>query len=218
MFWLDDALQSLIYLDGIITVVDSKFILDYLQSSESELASKQIAMADRILLNKTDLSTDSLLQQIEAHLTDINSIAQIKRTQNSVIDLNWMLNLHAFDKNQTDPFESFRHSIRPGKHIQTVGFSIHGEIDEDLLHGWVQSLLWDSPNQPFPDSSILRMKALIHLQGSKQKAIVQAVNEIYDIHLGANWESNQRENKVVIIGSNLNAQKLKEFFKHHCRL
>ena len=53
VFWLDDALESRLKLDGIVTLVDGVHILDQLKSTEE--AAQQIAFADRIVLNKIDL-------------------------------------------------------------------------------------------------------------------------------------------------------------------
>ena len=58
--WLDEALDSCLELDGVITVVDLKNVLSYLgDPSMSTDVSMQIGYADRILLNKTDLVTEA---------------------------------------------------------------------------------------------------------------------------------------------------------------
>jgi G3E family GTPase len=56
IFWLDDELESRLYLDGIVTLVDSKHVVRHLDSAKASgkcnEAFLQIAFADRIILNK----------------------------------------------------------------------------------------------------------------------------------------------------------------------
>ena len=78
MFWLDEALQTELYLDGIITVTDALYLPSYLSekkdSDEINEATKQIAMADKIILNKIDLVKSK--QELENLQTCIRSINQ----------------------------------------------------------------------------------------------------------------------------------------------
>ncbi|GJJ72417.1 hypothetical protein EMPS_04774 [Entomortierella parvispora] len=101
IFWMDDDLGSDIYLDGIVTLVDSKNVRKELaiekeDGSLNETA-KQIAMADRLILNKTDLISEEEVDQLEADCRAMNGVAQIVRTQHSKVDLNFVLDIAAFD-------------------------------------------------------------------------------------------------------------------------
>src|ERR1700733_3902795 len=71
-------------LDGIVTVVDARHLEKELGDGPESLA--QIAFADVILLNKTDLVSPEDLTRVEAHVKRINALAQIHRTQNSQIE------------------------------------------------------------------------------------------------------------------------------------
>jgi G3E family GTPase len=97
IFWLDEALESRIQLDGIVTVVDAVHIEQQLQ--ETVEASQQIAYADRILLNKIDLLPDEA--EVERLINVIRSIhptAAIRpSTFSAVPDLEWILNAECFD-------------------------------------------------------------------------------------------------------------------------
>ena len=90
-FFVDDGIAALYTLDGIITVCDSKHIETRLddvkpEGGENE-AQEQVAFADRILLNKTDLVDEAELPPIEARLKTLNPTAQIFRTQQSKVAL-----------------------------------------------------------------------------------------------------------------------------------
>lgn len=84
MFWLDEALQSELYLDGIVTVVDAKHISSYLtiekEDGQINEAIKQVAMADRIMLNKIDLVSSIEVEEIEMKIRTINTVAIIEKT------------------------------------------------------------------------------------------------------------------------------------------
>lgn len=78
--WLDEDLGSSLFLDAIITIVDSKNLLHHLNKEECNLetyneAQKQIAFADLLILNKTDLVTEEEIQIIIDKVTSINVFA-----------------------------------------------------------------------------------------------------------------------------------------------
>src|SRR4029078_7225805 len=82
-------------LDAVVTVADAKWLKDRLKDAPD--AKNQIAFADVILLNKTDLVTDAELREVEARIRGINPYAKLHRTQRSQIALNEILGRHAFD-------------------------------------------------------------------------------------------------------------------------
>jgi G3E family GTPase len=93
-FFMDDEVQSKTTIDGIITLVDAKHVMLHWDSHEVQ---EQIAFADVILLNKTDLVTPAELDTLERRIRKMNAVARIHRTTNSQIDLNNVLNVKGFD-------------------------------------------------------------------------------------------------------------------------
>ncbi|KAK7604980.1 hypothetical protein V9T40_006166 [Parthenolecanium corni] len=107
MFWIDSELESDVYLDGVITVVDSKYGLKQFEESPSDtdvnvqMSSvnafvKQIALADLILMNKVDLAPENDRLRLETQIRLINNIADIVPTSKCRIDLNRILDLRAY--------------------------------------------------------------------------------------------------------------------------
>ena len=93
LFWLDDALESRLKLDGVVVMVDSYHILEQLQTTHE--AAQQIAYADRILLNKVDLVKDTA--PMVAAIRRINRTVPMRRTRFSQIpDLEWILDANCF--------------------------------------------------------------------------------------------------------------------------
>jgi G3E family GTPase len=94
-FFMDDDLQSAMSLDGIVTLIDAKHVLEHFDDSEE--VREQIAFADVILLNKTDLATESQLDDLEARIHAMNAAARIYRTRDAAIAMDKILGLGGFD-------------------------------------------------------------------------------------------------------------------------
>eukprot|EP01104_Vermistella_antarctica_P014430 TRINITY_DN4543_c0_g1_i1.p1 TRINITY_DN4543_c0_g1~~TRINITY_DN4543_c0_g1_i1.p1 ORF type:complete len:402 (+),score=57.12 TRINITY_DN4543_c0_g1_i1:41-1246(+) len=122
-FWMDDELHSDVYLDGVLTVVDSKHILERIEnniigsfsgdgdiekmaassapvqghpSTRVNEAQRQIAFADRVLVNKCDLVTEVELKKVESIIRTINSLAPLYRTEHCQINLDALLGIGAY--------------------------------------------------------------------------------------------------------------------------
>src|SRR5690349_14053189 len=84
-FFIDEGVRSKTRLDAIVTVVDAKHILQRLEDSHE--AADQIAFADVIVLNKTDLVSPAELEQVDARLRQINRFAVIHRTERAQLPI-----------------------------------------------------------------------------------------------------------------------------------
>jgi G3E family GTPase len=84
-FFVDEDVQKNARLDAVVTVADAKWLSDRLKDAPE--AKNQIAFADVILLNKTDLVTPSELEEIEARIRGINPYARLHRTERANIDI-----------------------------------------------------------------------------------------------------------------------------------
>lgn len=81
MFWQDEALCGMLYLSGILTLVDAKHIVQHLSDAEfAKEATRQLQVADRILLNKVDLVTQEQLQDAESAVRGVNPYSEIIHT------------------------------------------------------------------------------------------------------------------------------------------
>src|SRR5271155_1939974 len=94
-FFVDDEVKAKAKLDSVTTVVDAKHIL--LRLSDSREAAEQIAFADQIVLNKTDLVSEDDLKMIEARLRRLNPLAPIHHAQRSNVPLEAILGRGGFD-------------------------------------------------------------------------------------------------------------------------
>jgi G3E family GTPase len=94
-FFVDEDVKARTKLDSVTTVVDAKHVL--LRLSDSKEAREQIAFADQIVLNKTDLVSEDDLRMLEARLRRLNPLAPIHRAQRSNVPLDTSLGRGGFD-------------------------------------------------------------------------------------------------------------------------
>ena len=125
-FFMDDEISSEFSLDGIITLVDTFHINQ--QLGRSNESTEQIAFADVIVLNKTDLVKDTELDKLEARLREMNKMAKFIRSEMANVPINSVLDKSAFNLDQAlirrptflepeYPFEwTGIYSTKPGKY------------------------------------------------------------------------------------------------------
>tara|TARA_X000000368_G_scaffold124150_1_gene97355 strand:+ start:408 stop:1757 length:1350 start_codon:yes stop_codon:yes gene_type:complete len=125
-FFMDDEISSEFALDGIVTLVDA-FHIDQ-QLGRSDESTEQIAFADVVLLNKTDLIANESLDNLESRLRGMNKMAKIIRSEKANVPVETVLNLSAFNLDQAlerrptflepeYPFEwTGVYSVKPGRY------------------------------------------------------------------------------------------------------
>ena len=97
-FFMDDEIRAEFALDGIVTLVDAAHIEQ--QLGRSDESTEQVAFADVLVLNKTDLVDDDSLDRLEARLRDMNRMARVIRSEQADVSVDSVLNLGAFDIEQ----------------------------------------------------------------------------------------------------------------------
>src|SRR5256885_8712957 len=94
-FFVDEDVQNAAKLDAVVTVADAKWLSDRLKDAPE--AKNQIAFADVIVLNKTDLVSKGELAEVEARIRGINPYARLHRTERCKVELADVLERNAFD-------------------------------------------------------------------------------------------------------------------------
>ncbi|XP_049638618.1 zinc-regulated GTPase metalloprotein activator 1A [Suncus etruscus] len=225
MFWVDAELGMDIYLDGIITVVDSKYGLKHLAEEKSDglinEAARQVALADIIIINKTDLVLEEDLNKLRMTIRSINGLGKVLETQRSRVDLSKVLDLHAFDSLSGISLQKkIQHmpTTQPhlDKSIVTVTFEVPGNTKEENLNIFIQNLLWEK-NVRSKDGmcmEVIRLKGLVSIKDKPQQVIVQGVHELYDLEeTPISWKNDtERINRLVFIGRHLDKDILKQLF------
>ena len=108
-FQFDELLKKHTKMDAIVTVVDAAHVLQHLREKMPEgvvnESVQQIAFADKILLNKTDLVDKEKLGEVRKEIRTINAFATVMETQYSKVDLKEVLDVRAFSIEKLNNFK-----------------------------------------------------------------------------------------------------------------
>ena len=215
-FFVDDKVVERYKLDGIITVVDAKHIIQHLDDEKPEDVEnesvEQIAFADRIMLNKIDLANEEQLQLVESRIKSINNFAPIFRTQNSLIEPKELINIGAFDLERTlemDPeFLDTESEHEHDQRVTSTSARFVGELNVNKLDRWIGELMRDKGEDLF------RYKGVLAVKGMDQKFVFQGVHMLFggefSEEIGLWKEGETRECRFVFIGKNLDHKALEE--------
>ena len=237
-FFMDDDVRAKTKLDSVTTVVDAKHV--HLRLDDSKEAREQIAFADQIVLNKTDLVDEAELKEVEARLRRLNPLAPIHRATRSDVPLETVLGRGGFDLDRILELEPEFLNPPHGEaghvhdehceHDHDHGHD-HGH-DHDHHHGHVLddikgvSLRLDAPvdgdkvtrwlNETLqaqgPD--ILRAKGILDVKGDERRLVFQAVHMLLEGDWQRPWRDGEpRYSRMVFIGRNLDEAELKRGFE-----
>ena len=136
-FFVDEDVKAKTQLDSVTTVVDAKHLP--LRLADSKEAIEQIAFADQIILNKTDLVTEAELADVEAAIRKLNPLAPIHRAQRSNVPLETILGRHSFDLDRITSLEpdflNPAHGEAGHVHDEHCGHDHHGhDHGHDHVH------------------------------------------------------------------------------------
>jgi len=202
-FFIDERIKSEYALNGVVTVVDAKHILQQLSSSPE--AKEQIAFADMVLLNKIDLINPEDLPELEFKLRNLNGAARVCQTRNSDIDIATILDLRALDLEIKATKHDHNHAHT--EDIETVAIETPGDLDGVKISQWFRELIAEFGER------IMRMKGILNLRKDPDQFVFQGVHLLFEGRPGRPWaETEERMNRLVFIGRNLNKEKITQGF------
>ncbi len=207
-FFVDEDMRDKIALDAVVTVVDAKHIQQHWEADEAQ---EQIAFADVILLNKTDLVTPKELDELSSKIKTMNGMAKIYRTQNSVLGMDALLGVQAFDLDRALEIDPEFLNETAHEHDETVkSFAIveSGALNGQKLNNWLSNLLQTK------GVDIFRMKGILNIAGEEDRFVFQGVHMLFDGKPDRPWKKGEtRKNELVFIGRDLDEAQLREDFK-----
>ena len=201
-FFIDENIGRKTKLDAVVTVADAKWLQDRLKDAPE--AKNQIAFADVILLNKTDLVEPDELGEVEARIRGINPYAKVHKTERCRIALPEVLGRNAFDLDRILDIEPefldvaiittmitamttimsrsrSCHATRMAASSTTttrrcnrVALRSDKPLDPDKFFPWVQDLVQEE------GPSILRCKGILSFKDDDQRFVFQGVHMILD--------------------------------------
>ncbi|MFC6488079.1 CobW family GTP-binding protein [Nitratireductor sp. GCM10026969] len=235
-FFMDDDVRAKTRLDAVVALVDAKHLP--LRLKDTREAQDQIAFADVVVLNKTDLVGEEELAAVEATVRAINPSARIHRSERAGVALSEVLDRGAFDLQRAidndphflehdhpdhvcGPDCDHDHHHGHDHHLHAHGglSEIHdvgvksislrgGEMDPKKFFPWIQKTTQvDGPN-------ILRLKGIIAFPDDPDRYVLQGVHMILEGDHQRPWkEGEKRESRLVFIGRELDAERLKRTFE-----
>jgi G3E family GTPase len=213
-FFVDQDVGEAARLDAVVTVADAKWLTDRL--ADAPEAKNQIAFADVILLNKSDLVSGEDLDRVEGRIRAINPWAKVHRTQRCDIALDQVLDRNAFDLSrildvEPDFLEEGHHHHHDAQ-MQSVSAKIDGPVDPEKFMPWISNLT----QVQGPD--ILRCKGIVAFPDEPKRFVFQGVHMILDGDVQGEWGADEpRVSRVVFIGRNLDPEAIRQGF-YDCKV
>jgi G3E family GTPase len=208
-FFMDQDVGDRARLDAVVTVADAKWLLDQLVDAPE--AKNQIAFADVIVLNKTDLVSAAELDAVEARIRGINPAARLHRTTRCALPIADVLERNAFDLDrilEIEPdFLEEGHHHHHADDVRSMSFEIRGDVDPEKFMPWIQDLT----QVQGPD--ILRCKGILAFKNEPKRFVFQGVHMILDGDLQRDWRTDEaRVSRAVFIGRNLDRDAIRKGF------
>ncbi len=207
-FFVDEQLKEKLFVNGVVTLVDAKHILQHID--ENGEAEEQIGFADVILLNKCDLASEAELDGLEKRIRDVNALAKIHRTTRAEIEISKVMDVGGFNLDRA--MEVNPHFLEDGhhhhhSHISSVGIESDGDCDGKKLNDWINKLIQEQ------GADIFRMKGVFSVKNQPERVIFQGVHMLIDAASGGSWGDRPRKNSLVFIGRHLDREALNKGFR-----
>lgn len=237
-FFVDEDVQKNARLDAVVTVADAKWLSDRLKDAPE--AKNQIAFADVIVLNKTDLVTKGELAEVEARIRAINPYAKLHRTERCSVALADVLDRGAFDLDrildiEPDFLEADDHDHDHDHHHHDGHDHHHHDHSQEHSHGLKHyhdedmqslSLKTDKPLDPnmfmpwlqnlvqVEGGKILRSKGILAFHDDDDRYVFQGVHMMLEGNHQRKWkEGEPRESRLVFIGRELPEEAIRRGFE-----
>lgn len=202
-FLSSEFIQTQFRVDSVICLADAVTLEDRI-NSEAETR-KQLALADMILLNKTESVRMEYLQELQQQIESVNPSAHTHWVSYADISEINVLDIHSFSGKSIEKSTlSFRNiALARNTHdIQSIGISIPGSFDLDKFHIWMENYLF------FNGKDVFRIKGILSFEEMPEKQIFQAVASSYVVEEGKPWGGEQRFCKLVFIGRGMVREEL----------
>ena len=235
-FFMDEDVRSRTRLDAVVALVDARHLP--LRLKDTREAEDQIAFADIVVINKTDLVSPAELEAVEAAVRAINPLAKIHRTTRAGVPLSEILDRGAFDLSRV--LENDPHFLEPDEdhhdhdhdhhghdhdhdhhhhHHHNEASPIHdvtvqsvslrgGDLDPRKFFPWIESITQAE------GPNILRLKGILALDKDPDRYVIQGVHMIIEGDHQRPWKDGEkRESRLVFIGRNLDEERLRRTFE-----
>ena len=210
-------------LDGVITTVDAVNGADTIARQPE--AAKQAAVADRLLITKTDLATVAAIEQLHRRLSDLNAAAPRLPVSNGSVDAEALFGVGLFDPGAKHPdvqawlraeavsshahHDHLGHDVnRHDQRIRAVCLTLDRPMAPSAFEAWLETLLL------FRGADLLRVKGVINVAGLEAPVVIHGVQHVFHPAVALErWPSADRRTRIVFITRNMDEDLLRSTLK-----
>ncbi len=196
-FLMEEQIAERFRIEALVTVVDARHAELALAEPAAE---EQVALADVLLINKTDLVADSSKLQLRKQLLQRNPIASIFESIQAEVDLQEIL---ARRKPRLEQSKKHEHHT-PHQQMGSVCLRESRALDP------LQTQLWLNSCAALLAGKLIRYKGFLNFDHEPNRAVLQGVYELYTVSAGEPWQKDEpRLTELVFIGRDLNKDYLR---------
>jgi G3E family GTPase len=208
-FLADPDLRQQVELESVVTVIDA---LHLRQQLDDEIVREQIAFADTLILNKTDLVSADELASLGRQIRLLNSTALVIPANHSKVAVDALLGTRRFSLPnllmlEPDILEEDGHDHEHDTSISSCSVVTPGALDADRFNRWINQLVQHQGQQ------LMRMKGLLNFATEARQFHFHSVHMLLEALPGRRWQDDEsRDNRFVFIGRDLDSEQLREGF------
>ncbi len=219
VLWRHEMAGSPLVLDGVVALVDAAHVMRHLRPSgpfaftrRRPEVEKQLAMADRVVLNKADLVSDAEISAVEAAVGAINPSAVLMRARHADVPIDALLDNAAFSEGvhlerKLQMLAAPVEADHGGASVGTVSLSCKGEVEWRRLQGWLQELV------AARHEDLYRLKGVLAIAGEARRFVVHGIHAQVQGTYGGEWgATEERRCALVLIGRGLERAPLESAF------
>lgn len=198
-FATDRALGDVFHVDVVATVVDAETGLDTLRWSAE--ARKQAILADRLVVTKSDIASETKTEALIAALKKLNRGADLLRAVNGALDPTRL----------TEPASNQRNAfVAEAAHSDGIGSFV---FTESAPVNWAAFARTMDSLMALRGPDLLRVKGFLNLEGCVGPVVVQFVQHLAHppVELQT-WPDDNRQSRVVFITRNISEKQVRDLF------
>lgn len=194
---LERSVRAAFRVTTLVAVVDARHVLQTLRDHPE--AGRQLAYANVVVINKTDLADPVLLDHAESVLRGINPLGRVVRVEQGQVDAAALLARDDFDPRVLDDAPAVQHT--PG--LKTFTLRADSPLDPYEWQRFMTGMILSRP------AEVLRVKGFLSLHGYPQRILFQAVRDLFTADA---WDDPDGTSELVFIGKGLDKAEYAEAF------
>ncbi|HTW87337.1 MAG TPA: GTP-binding protein, partial [Candidatus Binataceae bacterium] len=207
---LDSPLLShFLWLDNVVTTVDALFAFSQIEHHVQ--VRRQIQIADRLVVTKSDIADPSALSELRIMLSQINPAARQLTNTDGEVDIDALFSPTFFDELGAGSLVGDwvqRGELASHRNDMTAHHTHPGHLDEidsialmtNVPLSWRKFDLWLTRLQREHGQKLLRIKGIVNVAGESQPVVIHGVQSVLHVPVAlAEWPDSDRRSRIVMI-------------------